>query len=169
MVLQGKRCYISGPIEHDDTKNWRVEPKKVLKNRFGLNIFDPNQDPKQQYVPELNQARDECDFDTMERIARPFVRKDLAMVDRSDVVVACLPYKVCTTGTKDEIKTSWDAHKPTLIVCPQGKQFVPAWYYGYIPHKYFFGGFEQLYDYLQEVVDGKHKDDFRWAFVYGLI
>ena len=43
------------------------------------------------------------------------------------------------------------------------------WYYGFIDHKYMFDGFEPLYDYLQEVDDGKHMDDFLWAMIYGLL
>jgi hypothetical protein len=32
-----------------------------------------------------------------------------------------------------------------------------------------FDGFPDLYRYLQEVEDGKHIDDLRWAMIYGII
>jgi len=89
MVLQDKRCYLGGPIENDPSvnHNWRTEPKKVLVGEFKIDLFDPFDDPKQIWVDPLKKARDEHDYETMARIAKMFVRKDLAMVDRADFVI----------------------------------------------------------------------------------
>ena len=169
-VLSNKRCYLSGPIEYSDHSfNWRVEISRILRAEFNIDVFDPFSDPKQQWLPTLKEAQDNCDFDAMSSIARSFVRKDLAMVDRADFLIAHLPCKVPTTGTHHEIINSANAKKPTLLVCPQGKQFVPLWYYGFIPHEVMFSSWDSLYQYLREVNDGKHKDNNRWAFVYGLV
>jgi hypothetical protein len=168
--LKGKKLYLSGPIEHDDMGfNWRTEPKKTLSERFEMDVFDPFEDPKQVKAEGLKKAQEKADFDEMERIAKQFVRKDLKKVDKSDLVIAYLPYRVCTTGTKDEINLNWRNHNPTLLVCPEGKQYVPLWYYGIIPHKYFFGSWEDCYDFLQSVIEGSQKDDFLWAWMYDLI
>jgi hypothetical protein len=168
--LLGARAYLGGPIENDTSgHNWRIEPSKVLRERFGVNLFDPFSDPKQQWVPELVQAQKDCDFDRMVEIARDFVSKDLIMVERSDFLVSYLPKGVPTTGTHHEIIFSSNNKKPTLLVCPQGKQFVPLWYYGFIPHTCMFGSWDALYDYLQEVVDWKHTSNRRWKYRYGLI
>jgi len=168
--LSGKRCYLSGPIEQCTAKeNWRVPVKKILTERFGIDVFDPFDDPKQQWVPSLNEARANCDYDEMAKISRNFVRKDLAMVDRADFICAQLPYRVATCGSHHEIINSVNAKKPTLLVCPEGKQFLPLWYYGFIPHEVMFGSWDDLFSYLQDVEDGKHKDNNRWAFVYGLV
>lgn len=169
--LKDARCYLGGPIEHDPNAhhNWRTEPTKVLVERFGVNLFDPFADPKQQWVPILKEARDKCDFETMTNIARDFVSKDLIMVERSDFIVSYLPKGVPTTGTHHEIIFSSNNKKPTLLVCPQGKQHVPLWYYGFIPHTCMFGSWEDLYVYLQEVADWKHTDNRRWRYRYGLI
>ena len=169
-VLQGKRCYLSGPIENDPSAtNWRTEPKKVLLSEFRIDLFDPFEDPKQVWAEPLKVARDEHDYDEMARIAKMFVRKDLSMVDRADFVISCLPHRVPTTGTHHEIINSNNAKKPTLLVCPQGKNLVPAWYYGFIPHDVMFGSWEELYTYLREVNAGKHKDNNRWHFIYGMV
>jgi hypothetical protein len=104
----------------------------------------------------------------MARIARRFVRKDLQVVQRTDIVVAYLPYGVPTTGTHHEILNSWGYKNPTLLVSDH-KEDIPLWYYGFIDHKYMFDGFPDLYRYLQEVEDGKHIDDLRWAMIYGII
>jgi hypothetical protein len=170
MYTKDKRGYMSGPIEHDSPgHNWRTEPKKILTQEFGINVFDPFADPKQTLTTALLEARDTRDFETITKIAKGFVRKDLSMVDRADIVFAQLPYKVPTCGSHHEIINSNNAKKPTLLVCPQGKQFVPLWYYGFIPHEFMFDAWDCLYEYLREVNAGKHMDNNRWAYVYGLI
>jgi nucleoside 2-deoxyribosyltransferase len=169
--LKSARCYLSGPIENDESKNhnWRVEPTKVMIERFGVDVFDPFNDPKQQWTVELYKARDACDYEEMTRIAHDFVSKDLIMVEKADFLVAYLPKGVSTCGTHHEIIFSSNNKKPTLLVCPQGKQHVPLWYYGFIPHTCMFGSWDGLYNYLQEVVDWKHSGNKRWKYRYGLI
>lgn len=91
------------------------------------------------------------------------------MVDRSDFLVAYVPYKVPTTGTIHEIVNSNNAKKPTLIICPEGKEFAPAWLWGILPPSYFFGSWIELFNYLTEVDNGNHKEDNRWHFCYGIV
>lgn len=168
--LEGKRGYLSGPIEHDATEyNWRTEPMRILTTEFKIDMYDPNADPKQKWVGDLNKARDACDYDTMTFIAKRFVRKDLSKVDRADLVIAYLPYKVPTTGTNHEIINSVNAKKPTMLICPQGKNLIPAWYYGFVPHEVMFGAWDDLYEYLRAVNAGLHMDNNRWHYIYNLI
>ena len=168
--LVNAKCYLSGPIENDDPNhNWRIEPTKVLSERFGVKVFDPFSDPKQQWVPTLVKARDERDYETMATVARDFVSKDLIEVEQANFLVGYLPKGVATTGTHHEIIFSSNNKKPTLLVCPQGKQHVSLWYYGWIPHTCMFGSWDDLYVYLQEVADWKHADNRRWRYLYGLI
>ncbi len=169
-VLQGKRCYLSGPIENDSTHhNWRTIPKQVLVETFKIDLFDPFDDPKQVWVEPLMKARSDRNYEEMARIAKAFVRKDLCMVDRADFTIAYLPYKVATTGTTHEIIVSTNAKKPTLLVCPQGKEFVPLWYYGFVPHECMFSSWDELYWYLHDVNNGLHKENNRWSYVYGMV
>jgi len=170
MYLKNTRCYLSGAIEHCENKtNWRLEPKVILHEQFGVQVFDPFEDPKQQWVPTLEKARLEQNYDELSKVARNFVRKDLCWVDRCDFLIAHIPYKVPTTGTVHEIINSNNAKKPTLLVCPQGKEFISSWYYGFIPHKFMFSSWEELYKYLNEVNVGLHKNEDKWSFVYELI
>lgn len=167
--LNGKRAYLSGAIEYDSTShNWRTEPTRVLTERFGINLFDPFADPKQQWLPVLKEARDRQDYQTMAKIAKVFVRKDLSMVDRADLVIAYLPYKVPTTGTHHEIINSNNAKKPTLLVSDSGNiSSLPLWYFGFIPSEFMFPNWDALYDYLESVDQGNHRDNNRWSFIYG--
>lgn len=167
--LKGKRVYLSGPIEHGNEIDWRTEPKKILSKELKMKVFDPFADPKQQWAPLLKVAREQKDYAEMQRIARRFVKKDLGLVDRSDLVCAYLPYQVATTGTHHEIINGSDRKKPTLIVCPQGREKIPLWYFGFVPLEFMFGSFDEMFNYLREVNNGLHKDNDRWWFVYELI
>jgi len=168
--LQGKRAYLSGPIQYDTSGvNWRIEPTRVLRDEFKVDLFDPFADPKQQWLPALEAAQAACNYEEMRSIAKRFVRKDLSMVDHSHFVVAYLPYKVPTTGTHHEIISSNEKKKPTILICEQGKQKIPLWYYGFIPHEFMFGSWAEAFAYLKEVDIGLHKDNNRWALTYGIV
>ena len=169
-VLKGKRLYLSGPIEFGDhSLNWRIEPKKVLAERYGLEIFDPFEDPKQNKVDELDAACEAEDWDTVEDITEQFVSKDLTLVNQSDLLIAYLPRKVPTTGTVHEIIVSNQNKRPTLLMCPQGKKYIPKWYRGFIKREHTFGSWEEIYAFLDAVVRGDWKDHKRWRFIYGTL
>lgn len=166
--LRGKTCYLSGAIEYQRDLSWRGPVITTLSQQFGLAVFDPHSDPKQQWFQPLVDAKQNRDWESVRQIAKSFVRKDLAMVDRADIVIAYLPKGIPTTGTHHEIINANNAKKPVLLV-GDGKENVSSWYYGFIPHEVIFDSFSHLYAYLQEVEDGKHKDNNRWSFVYGLV
>lgn len=169
-ILKGQDCYLSGPIEQCNAKeNWRIPVIKTLTERYGLKVFDPHADPKQQWADDLKKARAEKDYKTMARIAKKFVRKDLQVVQRSDLVIAYLPFGVPTCGTHHEIFLSNMLKNPTLLVCPQGKEFNPLWYFGFIPEEHMFGNWEDLYAYLDEVHSGQSKYNYRWDFIYNVL
>lgn len=166
--LKDKRCYLSAPIEMSQNNNWRLEPTKILTEQFGINLFCPFNDPKQQWAPHLEQARKDKDYATMNKIAKGFVRKDLAMVDRADFVIAYLPYKVPTTGTHHEIINSNNAKKPTLLVSDKNDiAYLPLWYFGFIPSEFMFPNWDALYEFLESVNREEQRDNIRWSFIYG--
>jgi len=168
--LAGTRAYLSGPIEHgEEDLNWREEPIKVLTDEFKVKVFDPFSDPKQKWTSVIEEARDNKDYDTMQRIAKKFIRKDLTKIQKSDFVVAYVPYRIPTVGTVHEIIKSNEFKYPTLLVCSKGKAYTSLWYWGFIRPEFIFGSWDELYSYLREVNNGKHKDNDRWDFVYGLI
>jgi nucleoside 2-deoxyribosyltransferase len=165
-VLEGKRTYIAGPIEFDNTFDWRTPLKEFLTHQLKIQVFDPLADSKQSAQPELLAARDRKDYEAMRSIAKVFVEKDLGIIDRMDFIISHVPHKVPTTGTVHEIVVASNAKKPTLLVCPQGKHMAGLWYFGFIPHQHIFGSWNELKDYLLEVDQKKHLDDRRWRFVY---
>jgi hypothetical protein len=195
---KGALCYLSGPITHDtSTTNWRPPVMNTLRERFGVSIFDPFSDPKQNKTGAIKAAKEAQDKQEVQRLVSGFVRKDLAVVDRSDFVLArfayemvypteaverrlhnpldidlpCIPVlkQVPTTGTIHEIINSDLYHKPTLLVSEHGWWTLPEWLLGFIPTRYWFSSFEEVYEYLQDVDRGKHMNDDRWALLYGLV
>lgn len=168
--LNNKHCYLSGAIQYSDGENWRIQQKIILKKDFGLDVFDPFDDPKQQWIPTLKEAQENKDYKKIAEISHSFVRKDLGLVDKSDFIIAYLQDKVPTTGTVHEIINSNNAKKPTLLVtnCDDiGK--IPFWYFGFIPIEFMFAGWDNLFAYLHEVNNGLHKDNKKWDLIYGNI
>jgi nucleoside 2-deoxyribosyltransferase len=166
-VLEGKRVYVGGPIEFDtNAYDWRTPLKAFLRETLKLQVFDPLDDSKQSAQPELIAARDRKDYEAMRLIAKTFVEKDLGIVDRMDFIISHIPHRIPTAGTVHEIVVAVNAKKPTLLVCPQGKDKAALWYFGVVPHQHIFGEWEGVTNYLLEVDAGKHIDDRRWRFVY---
>jgi len=167
MFLKGRTCYISGPLEFDHLcEDWRTPLKRVLRDEFGVNYFDPSLDPKQNKAALLRQLKTEGRWKELSKIAHEFVRADLSIVDRADFLIVCLPYRVPVFGTIHELIFSSNAKKPTLLVCSDGKDKIASWAFGFIREEFIFGSWEELYGYLRKVDRGDEKDNDRWYFVY---
>lgn len=167
--LKNTNFYLGGPIEHGLEIDWRSDPKRILTEEFGINVFDPFCDPKQQWATKLYEAKEREDWETVAKIAKRFVHKDLTIVDRMDAIISFLPHKLPTTGTVHEIINADERKKPTLLVCLEGKKNIPAWYFGIVRHEYMFGSWDEVYAYLKRVDAGECTDDERWDLVYGRI
>ena len=168
--LQDTKAYLSGPIEFGSGENWRIEPIKKLKEKFGIDVFDPFSDPKQQWVGPLNEAKKNKDYQELSRIARLFVRKDLSIVDKSDFLIAYLPHKVPTTGTVHEVINKSNSKKPTLLVTDMNDMgCIPAWYFGFIPLEFIFPNWEELFEYLDKVNDMSVSVHNRWDLIRGYL
>jgi nucleoside 2-deoxyribosyltransferase len=165
--LKNRRVYIAGPIEFSDQAlDWRMKIKENLLSKFGLRVFDPIDDPKQGVRKDMIKAKEEKNYEKISQIVHSWVRTDLSIIDRMDFIIANLPYKVPTFGTTHEIVSANDAKKPVLLVCEDGKEKTPDWFWGFINHNFMFGSWNDLYDYLQQVDEGKHKNNNRWYFTY---
>lgn len=166
--LKDKLFYLSSPIEFG-VDNWRYEFKNNLINKFKINIYDPFLDPKQQWTKQILKARKEKNYDKISSIAKNFVLKDYLMVDKADGLIAYLPYRVPTIGVHYEISRSLNSNKPTFLICPEGKELLPVWYYGIINHKNMFGNFSDFYEYLEKVNNGQIKNDDSLLAIYNKI
>ena len=166
--LKNKKVYLSGPIEFDEG-NWREPVIEKLQSHFGMSVYDPFSDPKQQWKEKIHEAKKNKDYSYMRDLAKKFVLKDLTQVNRSDVLIAYLPYKVPTIGTHTEIIKSLDNNTPTILICPQGKENLPVWYFGMADLDMMFGSWNEVFSYLSDVDKGVFSDNEKWMFVYGNI
>lgn len=157
-MLNGSKAYFSGPMEFSSV-DYRTQPSIELQKMFGIQVFDPALDPKQQWISEIKQAKSDKDYVRMKSIAENFVRKDLGILYQCDMTIAFLPYKMPTVGTHHEIIESWRAMKPTLLVCQEGIENIPVWYFGFIPIEHMFASWNDLYDYLARVESGDAYDN----------
>jgi hypothetical protein len=157
-MLNGSKAYLSGPMEFSNG-DYRTQPAIELLKTFGIQVFDPALDPKEQWVPDIKQAKADKDYMRIKSIAERFFRKDLGMLYQCDMTIAFLPYKVPTVGTHHEIIESWRCMKPTLLVCPDGIENIPVWYFGFMPLEHMFSSWDSLYDYLRRVDSGDAYDD----------
>ena len=169
--LNNTKMYLSSPLQFDDnTKpNWRPEVVAALSERFGINVHDPTINEKQVRAVDLDNALESGDFNTVEKIARAFTKRDFAEIDRCDFLVACHGHKISSIGVPCEVHHAIQLKKPVCIVCPEGKRFAGKWYFGNVKHQYIFGNWNDLYAYLQEVDLGLHKDNHRWHYVCGVV
>lgn len=165
-VLTNKRVYLSSPIEFCKDDSWRHDVKKVLTETFKLKVFDPHSDSKQHLAVDAKSYRENRDYDKLHTIAKHFVKKDLAIVDRADIVIGHLPSMTCTTGCVHEIINSSNAKKLTLLVEGTDKSKLPIWYHGFIKHQFMFGKWEELYQFLEDVNKNKYIENDKLFFLY---
>lgn len=163
--LENLRCYLAGPIEYMP-KDYNGFDKNELIDfleNLGIKVIDPKK-LKFQGVSEISN-RDELfknhDFQEIRRQMKIIVRKDLRAVDISDFIIAFLPKGVKTTGTVHEIIQADSQQKPVLLLCPEGIENIPAWYFGIIPLEYMFSSLDKLKDYLLNIPEY----DNHWQFI----
>ena len=113
--LKNKRLYLSA-YQNDIDPTWRNSRLKFNWIDSALMFLIQTLTRNNNGKPNLAFAKLKCDFDEMSRIAKLFVRKDMQLVQRADIVVAYLPPDVPTTGTHHEIINSWSYKNPTLLV-----------------------------------------------------
>ena len=170
--LSGLRCYFAHPIENHKSDDYIGEQKNTLKTflKSRGSVFI---DPKNISFHGISELLDkdeiiqEHGYEELRRQMKAIVRKDLRSVDVSDFVVGYLPKDIKTTGTIHEIIQSDNQKKPTLLVCPDGIDNLPAWFFGIIPIEYMFNSIENLIDYLNEIdkADIEEIEDDRWQFI----
>ncbi len=165
-VLENKRVYLSLPIQHSTGAVWKDEVKRKLLENYKLKVFDPSQDVKQSLRAEVELYKKEERYEELRQVVRRFLREDLAIVDRADIVIAHVPHGVPTTGVTHEVINSNNAKKLVLLVEGSRKNDIADWYFGFIKPEFMFGTWEELYTFLNDVNDGKYVDHDRLYFMY---
>jgi hypothetical protein len=158
--LSGMLGYLSGPMDRvshwEEATKWRDDLKSFLFS-MGVGILDPcdkattiaveNADIRK----EKKLLKEEGRYDELREIMKPICAIDLRMVDICHFLILYIDIDIHMTGSYHEATTAINQKKPVLIMCKQGKQNIPDWVFGVIPHKMMFSSWYELKEYLIHV------------------
>jgi len=172
--LDSTLTYLSGPMdrvdEWSDAVRWRDELKPFLFP-MGVGILDPCDKAcafveDEQTRDRIVDLKEEGDYEELQRIMKPICKIDLRMVDIAHFLILYVDLDVHSCGSYHEAFEACSQKKPVLTVCKQGKENIPNWMFGVIPHEMMFSNFDQLKQYLLHV-NSSHKVDHmnRWRFL----
>jgi len=175
------RVYLSGPIDNakDFGTGWRNAVKAELAN-LSLTFLDPCEKPMQPGFAcedlENHKRRLELkragDFETVSHDMRLIRCIDLRLADLCDFSIVHLDMNIYSTGTHEEVTTLNRRKVPILIHVEQGKEHLPDWYLGALPHQHVFSEWGDLFAYIRHIAhDAPPIDTYnRWRFLdYGRI
>lgn len=170
--LNGSRCYLIGPIDNcpNGGAKWRKQITTFL-SELGVISLDPTDKPisdyneKEELIRYRKELKKQGDFEEITRLVKKVRAVDLRMCDVCDFCIVYLDLSITMCGTWEELFWCNRMKKPCLVVCEQGKNNIPDWLFGTIPHEYMFGSFDDVQKYLINVNSGDHYDHYnRWVF-----
>ena len=170
--LKNTLCYLCGPMDRvpDGGVGWRKHITPILKD-MGIGVLDPSDKPTE-FAQENHDFRDminihklEKKYDVVKKSMRDVAAVDLRMVDIAHFVIMYMDIDVHLCGSYHEAFVAIQQKKPLLIVCKQGKCFMPSWMFGVMPHEHMFDDWNQMLNYISDVNLGySNKHYNRWRF-----
>lgn len=174
-LLQGTSCYLIGSIEgaSDAGRGWRQEVKSDL-GELGIKCYDPCEKPFLKDIDEtesmqvlVKRLRQERDYDRLAKAMKEIRHYDLRLCDLATFGFAYIDLDCPTCGSWEEI--SWLAarlNKPLFFVCKQGKDHIPLWMFGLMPHKYFYDSIKEAVQMIWDIDSGRKPiDSDRWKLL----
>ena len=170
--LKGTICYLCGPMDRvpDGGVGWRKNITPILKD-MGIGVLDPSDKPTSfaqednDFRTAINIKKLEKKFDNVKKSMRDIAAVDLRMVDIAHFVIMYMDIDVHLCGSYHEAFVAIQQKKPLLIVCKQGKSFMPNWMFGVIPHEHMFDDWNDMLNYISAVNLGYAKEHYnRWRF-----
>ncbi len=170
--LKGMTCYLCGPMDRveDGGVLWRKVLTPKLK-KLGVGVFNPCDKPSD-YAEEndntrltINSMKKRGDYNGVSKIMKDICAVDLRMVDIAHFVVMSLDVNTHLCGSYHESFMAISQKKPVVVMCKQGKENLPNWMFGVIPHEMVFGSWSELLEYLAHVNEDEDVDTLnRWRF-----
>ena len=167
------RAYLCGAMDRvtDGGVGWRRHTSEWL-TEHGVIVLDPTDKPIDIGPEDLEQraSRRERklagDYDSVARDIRTLRCVDLRMVDLADFLIVNIDVDVHACGTYEELFLANREKKPILVHVEQGKEHVPDWLLGVLPHETIFSSWGALFDYLAMVHHNSWWKDTtnRWYF-----
>jgi len=171
-VLYKTKTYLVGPMQYRNGEDWRTYVQNILQKRC-ITVFNPYHKPFIKDVQEGDVVRksttellEQEKYDEVVEVFKPIRSYDLAMVDRSDFIIANIIPEVPTIGTVEEIVTAVRMKKPIFMAVEGGKKKCPLWFFGMFPHKYIYNNLDDLVDMVCRIDDGIQEiDSDRWRLL----
>lgn len=168
--LFGSRVYLIGAMDRvaDNGAAWRDMLTPEL-HRLGVMVFNPLKKPlNEDCAIENEHNRDlrkqwkiDGDYHKLDSVKR--IRStDLAMVDRSDFIIANIDTDVHACGTYEELFWANRCKKPVLVHCVQGKEGCPDWLFWTLPSVHIFSSWSGLLGTLDKVNETGTDETGRW-------
>ena len=170
--LKHTMCYLCGPMDRveDGGLGWRRHITPVLKEA-GIGVLDPSDKPThfaledESFRSTIEELKNSQQFDEVKSMMRDIAAIDLRMVDIAHFVIMYMDMDSHMCGSYHEAFVSIQQKKPLLIVCEQGKESVPNWLFGVMPHEHMFSSFKDLILYIDGVDCGGEEEHYnRWRF-----
>ena len=178
--LKNTTCYLCGAMDRvaDGGVQWRQFVTPSLK-KMGIGVLDPCDKPTSfarentGFARQIQLLKEVGNFDSAKTLMRDIAAIDLRMVDIAHFVIMYMDVDIHMCGSYHEASVAIQQKKPLLIVCKQGKENVPNWLFGVMPHQHMFSDWLELIGYLGNVHSGSDPNHYnRWRFfdfekVYG--
>ncbi len=171
-VLFKTKSYLVGPMQYSDGRGWRDSITEQL-SKLGIVCYDPYKKPFVVDVEESDNAAEDIrkliaagEYDKVAARMKLIRTYDLALVDKSDFIIAYIDPTVITVGSWEELFWANRMKRPIFLVIEGGKSKAPWWIFGTIPHKYIYSNIDEVVDVLTKINSGeKEMDSDRWRIL----
>jgi len=170
--LKNQRVYLAGAMDRvaDRGNGWRDNITPFLQD-LGIIVFNPikkptilGQEDEQTHKFKLK-LKAEKNYDELSQLMKVIRSVDLRLVDISDFLIVNLDLDHYACGTWEELYLCNRSKKPILIHIEQGKEHMPDWLFGTLPHQWFFTEWEDMKSYLLHINnDANIEYHNRWRF-----
>jgi hypothetical protein len=183
--------YLSGPVDFaDDSRGWRdMVTNRLVEIGFKRSqILDPCRKPalgipfaQEEEWEKLRQYRRDKDYDALCDLESQIAHLDLHLVDKSSLLIVYFPKiegtffdkdnmparlpQLPTYGTIHEVVEARHQKKTVFVVWEGGKQECSSWIMWLVKHQNVFGSFEEMFQHLCDIRDGKCNNANEWLLV----
>lgn len=166
--LKGTRGYLAGNLENvtgQEFRDWRewFEEEMLKINIFCFNpcetVLKNFPVEHESFQKQVKGLRAKGDFDELNRLMKDVRRRDLAMVDKCDFVVANINPDKPTWGTTEELAMAIRMNKPIYLVINGGLGLknIPLWVAGMVRPECWYETLDEVVENLRKIDSGEIK------------
>lgn len=161
------RVYLSSPYEANRADQaWKTRVSNAMRlidRRFTMIDPCPGNCLEHDIAEEMKQKGDWLDF---YGFCANIVEGDLAMLNGSKGMLAYLPKDAITYGTTHEIVHATSRQIPTVLVMPEGIEYISRWLWGVLGPNRLFDNVEEAAGVLAKRILVANGDDINGEVYY---